>query len=138
MPDGLPEEFDEDASFPILDLSQASPWSPADAEFSHCMVDIDALLQELGIPWELSKDISFGMLVPYISFLWDLVSLMVSIPDTKKAKYLAAIASWESCPTHTLADIQSLRWQASPCLPHCPNGPCFPHQTGDYALNIPQ
>ena len=108
MPDGLPEEFDEDASFPILDLSQASPRSPTDAEYSHCLADIDALSLELGIPWESSKDIPFGTLVPFIGFSWDLAALTVSIPDAKKAKYTAAISSWESCPTHTLADVQSL------------------------------
>ena len=108
MPDGLPEEFDEDASFPVLDLSQTSPRSPADAEFSHCLADIDALSQVLGIPWESSKDIPFGTLVPYIGFTWDLVALTVSIPDAKKAKYVAAISSWESRSTHTLADVQRL------------------------------
>jgi hypothetical protein len=108
MPDGNPEEFDEDASFPVRDLSGSSPRSEEDSSFSFCMADIDRLSAELGIPWETTKDIPFSFEVPFIGFLWNLPALTVSIPERKKSKYLAAIASWESSPTHTLEEVQKL------------------------------
>jgi hypothetical protein len=108
MPDGKSEEFDEDASFPICDLSSLSPRSLEDSAFSFCMADIDRLSNELGIPWETSKDIPFGFEVPFIGFLWNLADSTVSIPARKKSKYLEAIASWELSPTHTLEEVQKL------------------------------
>jgi hypothetical protein len=77
MPDDRPEEFDEDSSFTFRDLSQASRRlvffslpallhaipplkfcrSHTDEQFTYCMADIDALSDNLGIPWEADKDI---------------------------------------------------------------------------------
>jgi hypothetical protein len=108
MPDGAPEEFDEDASFPVCDLSLSSPRSAADSMFSYCMDDVDRLSQELGIPWETSKDIPFASEVPFIGFLWNLTDSSVSIPARKKSKYLDAIVLWESRQTHTLEEVQKL------------------------------
>jgi hypothetical protein len=108
MPDDRPEEFDEDTSFPIRDLSGASPRSISDMAFSYGMADIDSLSQVLGIPWEASKDVPFGSLVPFIGFAWDLELRSVSVPPKKKEKYLAAIALWEKEPTHVLNDVQKL------------------------------
>ena len=50
MPDGRPEEFDEDVRTPIRDLSACFVRSQEDVLYSYCMGDIDHLLQELGIP----------------------------------------------------------------------------------------
>ena len=108
MPDGHPEEFDEDASFPIADLSRSWRRSPADAEFSCCMSDIDRLSAVLGIPWEASKDIPFASEFPYFGFWWSLDTYSVSLPDKKKAKYLGAVSSWELRSSHTLPDVQKL------------------------------
>jgi hypothetical protein len=108
MPDDHPEEFDEDAFFPIVDHSQASARSPEDAEYSHCMADIDGLSGVLGIPWESSKDIPFCSKVPFTGLTWCFNSYTVSLPNAKKTKYLEAISSWESRPTQTLEDVQSL------------------------------
>ena len=93
---------------PIRDLSQSSPRSATDARFSYCFSDIDNLSGELGIPWEPSKDVPFAAVIPYIGFLWDIETKMVSIPDSKKEKYLAAIALWRSKKTHTLEEAQRL------------------------------
>lgn len=108
MPDGRVEEFDEDLSFPILDLSSSSPRSPEDALFTYSFEDIDRLSKLLGIPWELAKDILFSPCAPFIGFLWDLSARTISIPDKKKEKYLAAILKWEARRAHTLQEVQQL------------------------------
>jgi hypothetical protein len=102
MPDGRPEEFDEDLSATLLDLSTSSLRSADDANFSYASTDIDNISEQLGIPWEKSKDIPFGFSVPFIGFLWDLPSQTVSITNKKKAKYLVAIEEWEARRTHKL------------------------------------
>jgi hypothetical protein len=108
MPDDRPEEFDEDSSYPILDLSSSSPRAAADKLFTHSMEDIDHIYSELGVPWEATKDIPFSTSVPFIGFTWDIANLQVSIPQKKKSKYLDAIQEWLSRPTHTLEQVRKL------------------------------
>ena len=72
------------------------------------MVDIDAVSDSLGIPWEVEKDIPFGEVAPFIGFSWDLANRMVSLLDSKKEKYLQAILEWETKPRHTLDEAQKL------------------------------
>jgi hypothetical protein len=108
MPDGTVEKFDKDMSFPILDLSTASPCSPEDLLFTYCFDDINRLSKILGIPWELAKDILFSSCALFISFLWDIVTHSVSIPQKKKEKYIAAIQEWEARSSHTLQEVQEL------------------------------
>jgi hypothetical protein len=108
MPDGNPSEFDEDMSSVMRDLSSKSNRSETDMDYTYCMADIDALAEELGIPWEHSKDIDFAQTFPYIGFSWNLENKTVSIPAAKKQKYLVAIKDWKEQPTHTLAEVQKL------------------------------
>ena len=108
MPDGRPEEFDEDMATPLCDFSHASARSPDDAIFTYADQDIDLLSDELGIPWETSKTIPFRSIVPYLGFVWDLDARSVAIPAEKKLKYLDAIKEWEKKPTHALAEVQKL------------------------------
>jgi hypothetical protein len=131
MPNDQPEEFDEDLSFPIRDLSLASkrfvlstctspqPTTPApiaypfrrsqeDSLFTYSMADIDALSDILGIPWETSKDIPFSDIAPFIGFSWDLTNRTVCLPQNKREKYLQAIQEWESKPKHVLGEVQKL------------------------------
>jgi len=108
MPDGCPEEFDEDMATPLSDLSHTAAHSPDDAPFTYTSVDIDLLSEELGIPWESSKMVPFGFVVPYLSFIWDLNTHMVEIPEEKKHKYLNAIKEWKKKPTHALVEVQGL------------------------------
>ena len=108
MPDGRPEEFDEDMVAPLCDLTNASTRHPDDTSFTYADVDIDLLSEELGIPWESSKTIPFSMVVPYLGFLWDLNARTVAVPTEKKAKYLDAIEEWHQKPRHTLAEVQGL------------------------------
>jgi hypothetical protein len=108
MPDRRIEEFDEDASFPILDLSQTSTRSVKDARFTYCFEDIDRLSKILGIPWERTKDILFSACAPFIRFLWDIDTHSISIPPKKTEKYLGAIREWEARSSHTLQQVQEL------------------------------
>ena len=108
MPDGRPEEFNEDMAAPLCNLTNASMCHPDDTSFTYADVDIDLLSEELGIPWESSKMIPFSMVVPYLGFLWDLNARTVVVPTEKKAKYLNAIEEWRQKPRHMLAEVQGL------------------------------
>lgn len=72
------------------------------------MADIDAISNDLGIPWETGKDLPFSNVAPFIGFSWDLTNCTVSLPESKKAKYLQAIQEWEAKPKHTLEEVQKL------------------------------
>jgi hypothetical protein len=108
MPDGRPEEFDEDMGFPLRDLSLSSPCSPADALFTYADTDIDHISDKLGIPWELSKTVLFSNIVPYLGFVWNLTAHTVEVPTEKKQKYREAIEEWHKKPRHALAEVQKL------------------------------
>jgi len=108
MPNGCAEEFDEDCSTPICDLSNRTPRSVEDSRYTYTLADIDDFSDELGIPWERDKDIPFGTEAPFICFLWSLEKQTVSIPESKKMKYLHTIFAWESKETHNLEEVQKL------------------------------
>jgi hypothetical protein len=108
MPDNLPAEFDEDASCFFKDCTPHSVCSDNDSLFSYCNTDIDALSEQLGIPWESSKTIPFSEVIPFLGFFWDLSNKTIEIAEEKKNKYKDAIKEWLSCDTHSLDDIQKL------------------------------
>ena len=105
MEDGRLEEFDEDNSSPLQDLSSRS--SPS-SQYTYNDSDIDLISDHLGIPWEASKTIPFGPVAPYLGLNWDLDAKIVALPDAKKQKYLACIEEWQRRRTHNLAQVQSL------------------------------
>ena len=94
-------QFDEDCAFPLHNLSASSPRSDADAAYSYCLADVDTLSEELGIPWEKSKDCNFSFSQVFAGLEWDLQACTVGLPVRKAAKYLAAIEEWQQHPTHT-------------------------------------
>ena len=108
MPDGRPEEFDEDMFFPLLDLSNTSPRPDIDAFFTYADADIDRVSDELGIPWEHSKTVPFSNVVPYLGFVWNLTTRTVEVPLEKKHKYCDVIEEWQKKPRHALAEVQKL------------------------------
>ena len=108
LPSGRAEEFDEDCSTSICDLSLSSPRSPDDREFTYADADIDELSSHLSIKWQSSKSIPFGEEVPYLGFRWNLRTQVVYLPEEKKVKYLAAIAEWRCRRTHNLIETQQL------------------------------
>ncbi len=108
LPNGSPEEFDEDCSATLHDLADASPRATEDQVFAYAEADINALSKRLGIRWEVSKSVPFGTEVPYLGFRWNLRTRIVYLLEEKKEKYLAAIAEWESKRTHNLLETQKL------------------------------
>jgi hypothetical protein len=108
LPDGSPEEFNEDCSALLKDLAEFSPRSAEDKAFSYADIDIDILSERLGIRWEASKAIPFGTEVPYLGLLWDLRARTVCLLEKKRTKYLAAISEWEEKRTHSLLETQKL------------------------------
>ena len=105
---GSYEEFNEDCSRPIKDLSNNSPRSPHDRLFTYNLQDIDDVSETLGIPWERSKDQPFNTSTVYIGFKWDLKNQTVSLASGKVDKYLRAIHEWNKRCTHVLKDVQLL------------------------------
>ena len=80
MPDGKPEEFDEDCSSILCNLAAY------DNVYSYSNTEIDLLLNQLGIKWEDSKTIPWGFRAPYLGFIWGLEDCTVSVPEQKKQK----------------------------------------------------
>ena len=108
LPDGSPEEFDEDCSVPFRDLAESSPRGAEDQAFTYADADINALSDHLGIRWESSKAVPFGPEVPYLGFLWNLDARTVCLLEKKRAKYIAAIEKWEEKRAHNLLETQQL------------------------------
>ena len=108
MPNGRAEEFDEDCSVQILNLAGTSPRTPEEQIFAYAEVDIDRLSDRLGIRWEATKSVPFGVEVPYLGFTWNLHDRTVCLLDAKRLKYLAAIVEWERKRTHNLLETQRL------------------------------
>ena len=61
---GRAEEFNEDCSVPLHDLSHISPCLPTDRKFTYTDTDINHLSIQLGIKWQDTKSIPFGEEVP--------------------------------------------------------------------------
>ncbi|PPQ81825.1 hypothetical protein CVT24_005483 [Panaeolus cyanescens] len=108
QPDGQVEEFDEDVTAILRDLSGSSPRSTEDQLFAYNMDDVDRLFEELGIEVEKEKDTHFQNVVPYLGFLWDLEQKTVTLQPKKGEKYLSAIKEWNGRQSHSLEDVQKL------------------------------
>lgn len=108
MPNGLPAEFDEDASAVLVDFSGYSNCSTGDELFTYSDKDIDSVSNLLGIPWEKSKTIPFTETVIYLGFEWNIAAQTISIPTNKKEKYKSAIEVWQAQALHTLEEAQKL------------------------------
>lgn len=106
--DGSIEEFNEDCSWPLKDLSEASRRSDHDKLFGYCLSDIDDLSTDLGIVWEIQKDQPFATSTICIGFHWDVMNLVVSLSVSKVSKYLLAIHNWRRRQTHVLQDVREL------------------------------
>ena len=108
LPSGHAEEFDEDCSTSLCNLSLSSPRSPDDCEFTYADADIDELSSRLGIKWQSSKSIPFREEVPYLGFRWNLRTQVVYLLEETKVKYLVAIAEWRGKWAHNLIEMQQL------------------------------
>jgi len=108
LPDNRLEEFDEDMLAPIRNFPLHARASAADAPFAYSIHDIDYITNELGVPWENSKDVPFSEKVPFAGLLWDLALKRVSLGKSKPEKYLKAIAEFRAKPTHDLQEVRKL------------------------------
>ena len=100
---GQAEEFNEDCSTSLHDLSRVSPRSPMDREFTYSDADIDWLSVQLGVKWQNSKSILFREEVPYLGFRWNLRTQKVHLPDTKKRSTWQPLTSGEKIAHTTLS-----------------------------------
>lgn len=105
---GITEEFDDDMVFPLLDHSGNSPRSDEDAKFTYNFADIDTFTSQLGIPWELSKDVPFSSSMPFTGLIWDLENKTVALSRRKALKYREAITAWHTHPAHDLQEVREL------------------------------
>ena len=108
LPNDQTEEFDEDHSLPLKDLSGASPRPISDHPYCYNIDDIDRVSSDLGIPWETSKDIPFSDRPTFIGLTWNLTDRTVCLAETKRAKYIVALNNWSTRRTHTLNEAQKL------------------------------
>lgn len=67
---------------------------------------INVMSQELGIPWEASKDRLFTNSTICIGFNWNIKTHQVLLVSVKKEKYLRAMEDWLKWPTHTLEEAE--------------------------------
>ncbi|KAG6891848.1 hypothetical protein C0992_003259, partial [Termitomyces sp. T32_za158] len=58
-----------------MDLSNDSIREAGDADYAYSLWDIDQVSEELGIPWERSKDKLFACSNTYIGLNWHLDTL---------------------------------------------------------------
>lgn len=103
--DAGPEHFAEDLSLPLKCIREHHLDGTI---FPYDFADINKVTDPLGIPWEMTKDVPFNHVVPFIGFSWNLVEKKVSLPEPKKEKYLRAIFEWKQQPTHTLEETRKL------------------------------
>ena len=91
LPDVGAEHFTEDLSFPLRQIHTSHS---NNAAYLYDMEEIDEVTTLLGIPWEVSKDVPFNQVVPFIGLTWDLENKTISLSEAKKEKYLQAILKW--------------------------------------------
>ncbi|KAK2467297.1 hypothetical protein APHAL10511_000846 [Amanita phalloides] len=91
-------------TFPLSVLASHHPQQ----EHAYQLQDIDKISTQLGIPWQLSKDIPFAKKIIFIGFEWDLEEKTVTLSESKVIKYNTAIKEWKQKHTHTLEKLQKL------------------------------
>ena len=79
-----------------------------EGSFPFSFKEINEITDPLGIPWEKSKDTPFSPVIVFAGLLWDLDLKRVSLPESKKEKYVQAISEWKQHSTHTLEDTRKL------------------------------
>jgi len=118
LADGTHEEFAEDCRFPIQDLA-------TDSGFTFSMEHINDISNQLGIPWEPTKDTPFSSKPTFMGFEWDLVNKTVTLTNSKRQKYLSAIQEWSKAAKHTLEDVQKLHGRLSHASLVIPEGSAY-------------
>ncbi|SJL06821.1 uncharacterized protein ARMOST_10163 [Armillaria ostoyae] len=102
------QEDASDCQFPIRDLSNSSPHSSIDVNFTYNFDDVDTISNDLGIPWKHKKDIPFSYVFPFMGLVWNLEARSISLPLQKHEKYITLIQNWLATKVHILSDVESL------------------------------
>ncbi|PSR72208.1 hypothetical protein PHLCEN_2v11915 [Hermanssonia centrifuga] len=108
LPNGRTEEFVEDMSFPVQDLSRRTARSESDAQFSCNLDDINWISDQLGIPWQLEKDQLWSSSIVFTGFVWEVDKKTVTLSSEKRSKYRQAIMEFQGSRTHALKSVQKL------------------------------
>ena len=96
-------------------------WTTHTYDFKH----INCIMDQLGIPWEPSKDTPFSSSLVFIGFMWDIENKTVALTPEKHAKYIAAIHKWLRTTAHTLEEAQKLHSQLSHASLVIPEGSTY-------------
>jgi len=118
LADGTHEEFAEDCQFPIQDMATASG-------FTFATEHVNFISDQLGIPWEPTKDTPFSSKPTFMGFEWDLENKTVVLTHGKRDKYLLAIKEWFKSAKHTLEDVQKLHGRLSHASLTIPEGSAY-------------
>jgi len=118
LADGTHEEFAKDCHFPIQEMTTTSGFA---FSFKH----INVISDQLGIPWEPTKDTPFSSKSTFMGFEWDLENKTVMLTCGKCDKYLSAIKEWSKSAKHTLEDVQKLHGHLSHASLVIPEGNAY-------------
>ena len=99
------EHFAEDMNFSIQMIKE---YRESSNMYTYGFEEINKITAPLGIPWEVSKDVPFSSTVVFAGLSWDIENKTVSLPDSKKEKYIRAINEWFQQPVHTLDETRKL------------------------------
>ncbi|KAE8237475.1 hypothetical protein A4X13_0g8772, partial [Tilletia indica] len=106
-----------DGSEHIENYGQPIKVQPGAEDGFHCgLTDIDRVSEELGWPWEPEKDEPWSSIFKYAGIVYNIATREVSLPQSKREKYLDTIAETkEEAATHKgrhqLPTIQRLHGQ---------------------------
>ena len=134
LPNGSAEEFDEDCSTKLRDLTAYFPAISQQTRISPMQTQTSmGSRRTLASDGKTAKSIPFGQK----SHIWvsggTCTPREVHLPDEKKARYLAAIAEWKKKRTHNLLETQRLIRQATARSAGHPCRTSSPHQLGGHA-----
>lgn len=131
---GLVFKWVDDFLFIRLPSPQTTPHPPP--PFTE--EDIYEIAEYLGWPWKRSKTKPFSSIFTYLGFLWDLKTKFVSIPEEKRAKYIARISLWLANSSSDLRGTQVIIGSLVHCSLVIPDG--RPHIAGliKFSASFPQ
>jgi hypothetical protein len=76
--------------------------------FPYSLEHVNAISEQLGIPWESSKDQPFGPFFIYLEFFWDINNKTVTLTEHNQQKYCRALEEWNQASKHSLVKTEKL------------------------------
>lgn len=123
LPNGTPEEFDEDMAFPLKALN-ATPMQDH-YQYAYSTRDINDITSPLGVHWAAEKDSDWSSTPTFVGFIWDIEKKTVTLTEKKREKYLEAITQLCNCTRLSLQNVQSLHGKLMHCTYILPNGRAY-------------